>query len=65
MKKQNKYLYGYKLSVNYGYGWEYEVFEETLSEIRQRAKEYRENCSYPVRISQGRETNPDYKETIQ
>lgn len=26
--KPNKYLYGWKLYVNYGRGWEYETFEE-------------------------------------
>ena len=29
MAKINKFLYGWKLSVNYGQGWEYETFEET------------------------------------
>ena len=62
MKKQNKYLYGYKLTVNYGYGWEYEVLEKTGKEIRQQVKAYRENCSYPIRITKGREPNPNYKE---
>jgi hypothetical protein len=55
--KQNKYLYGWKLFVNYGSGWEYEVFESTFNEIRKRVKEYKENCLYPVKISRGRELN--------
>jgi len=59
--KNNKYLYGYKILVNYGYGWEYEIFEETLKEAKQRIEEYRENCpQYSVKLSQGRESNPDY-----
>lgn len=61
VKKENKYLYGYKLYVNYGQGWEYELFEDTLKEIKQRVKEYRENTKYPVKASPGRETNPKYK----
>ena len=60
--KTNKYIYGYKLYVNYGQGWEYEVFEEKLSEIKARAKEYRENCPYPVKWNAGRETNPNYNQ---
>ena len=59
----NKYIYGWKLYVNYGQGWEYELFEETLREAKQRAKEYRENTSYPVKVSAGRELNPAYKNT--
>jgi hypothetical protein len=62
VKKQNKYLYGYKLYINYGQGWEYELFEESLKEIKQRAKEYRENApQYPRKITSGRELNPNYK----
>jgi hypothetical protein len=63
MKKENKFLYGYKLYVDYGYGhgWEYEIFEETFSEIKKRKKEYLENCNYPLKVSRGREENPRYK----
>lgn len=63
-KKINKYLYGWKISVFYGYGcgWEYEVFETTWKETRARLKEYRENQSYPVKACRGRETNPEYIE---
>lgn len=60
MKKPTKYLYGWKLYVNYGQGWEYEVFELTWREAKARAKEYRENCRYSVKLSQGREVNPAY-----
>ena len=40
----------YHLFVDYGYGdgWEHEVTEDTLKEIRKRVKEYRANCQYPV-----------------
>jgi hypothetical protein len=60
--KNNKYLYGWALYVNYGFGhgWEYEVFEESYKEIKQRKREYLANCNYPVKISQKRELNPDY-----
>ena len=61
-KKPNKYLYGYALYVNYGQGWEYELFEESLREIKQRIKEYRENApQYPIKWSSKRETNPEYR----
>jgi hypothetical protein len=60
-KKINKFLYGWKLYVNYGQGWEYECFEPTLVGYRENRKEYRNNCSYPQRWTRGRELNPDYK----
>lgn len=61
-KKDNKYIYGYKLYINYGQGWEYELFEESLREIKQRSKEYRENApQYARKIVSGREPNPHYK----
>lgn len=60
-KKQNKYIYGYKLFVNYGYGYEYETWENTLKEAKTQARCYRENCpQYPVKIGKGRELNPLY-----
>lgn len=34
----------YILLSNYGYGWEEEVIESTYKEIKERLKEYRENC---------------------
>ena len=58
--KNNKFLYGWKIMVNYGQGYEYEIFEESLSEAKKRLKEYRENCSYPVKVSWSRELNPDF-----
>lgn len=57
MKKQNKYLYGWKIYVNYGQGWEYECFELTRKEMKENAKAYLKNCSYPVKITRGRELN--------
>jgi hypothetical protein len=60
-KKINKWLYGWKLYVNYGQGWEYELFEEIFKEGKQRAKKYRENTPYPVKLSSGKEPNPAYK----
>ena len=41
--------------VDYGYGWEHELDEYSIGEIRQRRKEYRENCpQYPVKVVRGR-----------
>jgi hypothetical protein len=36
----------WQLHINYGYGdgFEHEVSEETLKEIKLRSKEYQENC---------------------
>ncbi len=57
MKKQNKYLYGWKFWVNYGNGWEYEIFEETFKGMQENRKAYLENCKYPLKITRGRELN--------
>jgi hypothetical protein len=62
MQRVNKYLYGWKLHVNYGQGWEYETFEATLAAYRVNRKAYQENCHYPQRWSRGREINPAYRE---
>lgn len=55
--KKNKFLYGWKFYVNYGQGWEYEIFEETYKGMTENRKAYRENCSYPLKITKGREIN--------
>lgn len=61
--KVNKWIYGWKLYVNYGYGdgWEYETFECTRADYKANRKAYRENCPYPQRWSRGRELNPDFQ----
>ena len=62
VKKENKYLYGWKLYLNYGQGWEYTSFDESLTAIKREAKEYRENQpQYARKITQGKEPNPHYK----
>ena len=63
--KVNKYIYGWKLYVNYGSGWEYEIFEDTREMYRANRKAYRENCKYPQRWTRGREPNPAYVVTDQ
>jgi hypothetical protein len=59
--KVNKYLYGWKFSCNYGQGWEYEIFETTLKGMRENRKAYEENSPYPLRITRGRELNPEWE----
>ncbi len=61
MSKNNKYLYGWKLYVNYGQGWEYEIFEETRAGYLENKRLYLENCNCPQRWSRARELNPQYK----
>ena len=56
-KKVSKYLYGWKFYVNYGQGWEYEIFEDTYQGMRENRKAYLENCPYPLKITKGRELN--------
>jgi hypothetical protein len=46
----------WELHINYGKRWEHELTEYSYSEIRARAKEYRENCpEYARRIRYKRE----------
>ena len=61
MKRTNKWLYGYKLYVNYGQGWTYEQFDETRTQFKENRKAYRENCPYPQKWSRGRELNPEWE----
>ena len=63
MKKPNKYLYGWKLLVDYneGGGWEYECFELTWKDAQAQLRAYQENCPrYSVKLVKGRETNIDW-----
>ena len=62
-KRINKWLYGYKFYLNYGRGWEYEIFEETREGMKENRKAYREAGYYP-KITRGRELNPDYLNTF-
>lgn len=61
MKKINKWLYGWKLYVDYGQGWTYEQFDETRAQFKENRKAYRENCPYPQKWSRGRELNPEWE----
>lgn len=46
----------WEMYVDYGCGWEYELSEYSLQEIKKRKKEYKENCpQYPVKIVKKRE----------
>lgn len=46
----------WELWINYGQGWEHELTEYSFKEIRDRRREYRENCpQYPTRIRMRRE----------
>jgi len=64
-KRVNKYLYGWKFFCNYGQGWEYEHFDCTRDKMKTNRKAYRENSQYPLKISRGRELNPDWKAAAQ
>lgn len=57
-----KYIYGFKLYVNYGQGYEYETFEETFKGYIENRKLYRQNCQYPQKWTKGKEENPLYYE---
>lgn len=51
----------WRLFVDYGNSWEYEVAEYTRKAGRKRLKEYQENCpQYPVELRKGRESVNNY-----
>lgn len=67
MKNINKYLYGYKIYVNYGHGhgYEYECYELTHRDMKNQVKCYKDNCpQYAIKVTRGREINPDYVKNI-
>ena len=46
----------WKMYVDYGQGWEYELSEYSREAIKRRRNEYAKNCpQYPVKIVAGRE----------
>lgn len=61
-KHTAKYIYGWKFYCNYGQGWEYETFESTYEDMKTNKKAYRDNSPYPLKITRGRELNPEFKE---
>lgn len=45
----------WQLWVHYGQGWEHEISEDSWREMRDRLREYRENCpQYPVKVRKRR-----------
>ena len=62
--KINKFIYGWKLYVNYGSGWEYETFEDTYESYKANKKAYAENCNYPQKWTRSREINSAYSENL-
>jgi len=58
--KIKKFIYGWKLYVNYGQGWEYETFEDNFLSYKENKKAYQKNCQYSQKWVHGKESNPDY-----
>lgn len=58
----NRFVYGWRLSVDYGQGWEEEVFETDHKSYIENKRLYQENCPYPQKWVRGREPNPEYKD---
>lgn len=58
--KVNKFLYVWKLWVNYGQGWEHETTETTRKAFLENRRIYRQECRYPQKWTQAREPNPEY-----
>ena len=54
MSYMRKTIDEYLLLANYGYGWDIVETEESLKEIRIRAREYRENTNAALKISKRR-----------
>lgn len=42
------------IESNYGYGWDLETTESTLSDAKKQLKCYRENLNVPLRITRHR-----------
>lgn len=61
-KRVNKYIYGWKFYCHYGQGWVYECFELTFAAMKENRRDYRDNSPYPLKITSGRELNPDWTE---
>ena len=56
MAYQRKTRDRWDLYVDYGQGYEYELYEYQYSEMRKRVREYRENCpQYPLKVYKRRE----------
>lgn len=53
--RKTRDIWEVQCNYGYGHGWETECTEFTLSEARQRIKEYRSNSPYPVRLRMKRE----------
>ena len=56
MAYERKTVDCWRLYVDYGGGWEYELTEYSRADIKKRLKEYAENCpQYPTKVCKGRE----------
>lgn len=62
-KKENKYLYGWNIWTNYGYGWEFESSyykpESTYKDVCHDAAEYRV-AKAQVKVTRTRVPNPRF-----
>lgn len=55
MAYQRKTIDCFEFHVNYGQGWEHETTEFHPEDIRDKQKEYRENCpQYPTKVGKTR-----------
>jgi len=64
MARIDKYLYGWRLYVNYGQGWQYEIFEHSRKGMLENKKLYLKNCDYPQKWVRGRESNPEWEANL-
>lgn len=54
--RQRKTRDTWQLWIDYGNGWEHEITESSLADVRAQRKCYRENCpQYPTKIVKRRE----------
>ena len=54
MSYQRKTTDKYVLFADYGYGWDKVLTENSITEIRQRLKEYRQNTCAALKITKRR-----------
>lgn len=56
MAYERKTVDCWRMYVDYGFGWEYELTEYSKVDIKARIREYTENCpQYPIKTVKGRE----------
>ncbi len=60
MRRNNKWIYSWELSVDSGNGFEYVSTETTHKGYKYQRDQYNRHCRYPVKWVECRVLNPDW-----